>query len=140
MRHAGGSHTRLLAHASHHTQHFLHVLRPWDHVLLGSKSRCSADDASSSSRQAWPQLYNVTYYLNAANFIGDAAQASTTYTAESHMHLAILQATASVTFHSKDLLYSAVSYTVDQQQSVCVCGPQEGCLDTDCREAVQLKG
>lgn len=101
------------------------------------KTRCSADDAS---HQVWPQLYNVTYYLSAANFIGDAAQASTTYTAESHMHVDVLQATTSVSFNSKDLQYSAVSYAIDQQEAVCVCGSQEGCPDTDCSEAVKYKG
>ena len=99
------------------------------------------DDASANKGPAWPQLYSVTYYLSTANFIGNPDEASMTYTAESSMHLDILQTTSLVTFHSQDLQYTSVSYTVgDQGGEICVCGQEEQCPTTSCSSVLQPPG
>ena len=87
-----------------------------------------------------PQLYNVTYFLTEANFIGDQSQADMTYSAQSSMHLKVLQQTHELTFNSLDLSVTQFSYVMDNWMSVCLCGYERQCLSHDCNEIIRPSG
>lgn len=101
-------------------------------------------DVPDSYTAAAPTLYNVTYYLTAANFLGDSDTADTTYTAESYMHLDILQPTSNVTFNSLGLNYSQILYAVSTDSSaqpgVCLCGPTADCATSNCTGILKPSG
>ena len=84
-----------------------------------------------------PQHYAVTYFLQEANFEGDASLADTTYAAQSSMHLDVLQQTQELKFNCLDLEITTVSYTLDNRVDVCLCGYQYQCLSHDCQESVR---
>ncbi len=100
----------------------------------------SQSDAGASNFKFAPQLYNVTYFLKEANFIGDKSQADTSYTAQSSMQLEALQQTQELTFNSLDLDITTLSYVLDDWMSVCLCGYEYQCLSHDCREIVRPFG
>ena len=81
---------------------------------------------------AAPSLYNVTYYLESSNFLGNSDTADNAYTAQSYMHLDIFQATSNVTFNSLELNYSQIAYSAGGAPSVCLCGPDPDCPTVNC--------
>ena len=87
-----------------------------------------------------PQLYEVTYFLKETNFVGDETQADMTYTAQSSMHLEVVQPTQALKFNSLNLEITNFSYLLDDWMDVCLCGYQYQCMSYDCKEMVRPDG
>lgn len=87
-----------------------------------------------------PQLYEVTYFLKETNFVGDETQADMTYTAQSSMHLDVLQPTQALKFNSLNLDITNFSYLLDDWMDVCLCGYHYQCMSHDCKEMVRPDG
>ncbi len=101
---------------------------------------CIAGDTLATNTKFTPQLYEVTYVLKETNFIGDETQADMTYTAQSSMHLDVVQPTQALKFNSLNLDITTFSYLLDDWMDVCLCGYQYQCLSHDCKEMVRPDG
>ncbi|KAL0039225.1 hypothetical protein WJX77_012027 [Trebouxia sp. C0004] len=100
----------------------------------------SAGDTLATNTRFMPQLYEVTYLLKETNFIGDETQADMTYTAQSSMHLDVVQPTQALKFNSLNLDITNFSYLLDDWMDVCLCGYQYQCMSHDCKEMVRPDG
>ena len=105
-----------------------------------SKQPDVAGDVPVNYSIAAPTLYNITYHLTAENFLGNSNAAQDTYTAQSYMFLDIFQTTSNVTFNSKDLNYSQISYTVGSGPGTCLCGTLSSCTTTNCSSVLTPSG
>ena len=104
------------------------------------KQPCDAGDVPVNYSIAAPTLYNVTYYLTADSFLGNSDAAQDAYTAESYMFLDVFQTTSNVTFDSRDLTYSQISYSVSSSPSNCLCVALSSCTTTNCSSVSLLLG